>query len=70
MTGFDVKLDDCVIHVSDWEQSNPFYCEVLGATLVDRGGGTWAYRFGGEQLNVHESRVKPDPVARGPRRSG
>lgn len=40
------KLDHCVIHVSDWERSNVFYREVLGAELVDRGAGTWAYRFG------------------------
>jgi catechol 2,3-dioxygenase-like lactoylglutathione lyase family enzyme len=39
---------------------------VLGAVLVDRGGGTWVYRFGGEQLNVHGPGVKPDPVARQP----
>jgi catechol 2,3-dioxygenase-like lactoylglutathione lyase family enzyme len=66
MSNIDVKFDHCVIHVSDWEQSNRFYRDVLGARLVDRGGGTWAYRFGGEQLNVHGPGVKPDPVARVP----
>lgn len=66
MTDIDVKIDHCVIHVSDWERSNLFYRDVLGAVLVDRGGGTWAYRFGGEQLNVHGPGVKPDPVARQP----
>ena len=60
------KLDHCVIHVSDWERSNAFYGGVLGGDLVDRGGGTWAYRFGAEQLNVHGPGVKPHPVARNP----
>lgn len=60
------KLDHCVIHVSDWERSNPFYRDVLGAELIDRGGGTWAYRFGDEQLNVHGPGVDPHPVARIP----
>ena len=56
-------LDHCVIHVSDWERSNPFYRDVLGAELVPRGAG-WAYRFSGHQLNVHGPGVDPQPVAR------
>jgi hypothetical protein len=60
------KLDHCVIHVSDWARSNAFYGGVLEGELVDRGGGTWAYRFGAEQLNVHGPGVKPHPVARNP----
>jgi catechol 2,3-dioxygenase-like lactoylglutathione lyase family enzyme len=60
------KLDHCVIHVSDWGRSNAFYGQVLEGELVDRGGGTWAYRFGGEQLNVHGPGVTPHPVARNP----
>ena len=40
------KLDHCVIHVTDWSRSNAFYRDVLGAELVDRGNGAWAYRFG------------------------
>ena len=60
------KLDHCVIHVSNWEVSNPFYREVLGAELIDRGRGTWAYRFGSEQLNVHGPGVSAEPVARIP----
>ena len=47
-----VKLDHCVIHVSDWERSNIFYRDVLGAELVKREVG-WAYRFGDTQLNLH-----------------
>jgi catechol 2,3-dioxygenase-like lactoylglutathione lyase family enzyme len=60
------KLDHCVIHVSNWERSNRFYRDVLGAELIDRGAGTWAYRFGTEQLNVHGPGADPDPVARIP----
>jgi catechol 2,3-dioxygenase-like lactoylglutathione lyase family enzyme len=58
-----VKLDHCVIAVSDWEASNPFYRDVLGAEVVTRGAG-YAYRFGTEQLNVHGPGVDADPVAR------
>lgn len=61
-----VKLDHCVIHISDWEISNSFYRDVLGAELVDRGHGTWAYLFGTEQLNVHGPGVSAEPVARIP----
>ena len=32
------KLDHCVIHVSDWERSNAFYRDVMGAELVQRDG--------------------------------
>lgn len=60
------KFDHCVIHISDWERSNSFYRDVVGAELIDRGDGTWAYRFGDEQLNVHGPRVHPHPVARVP----
>jgi catechol 2,3-dioxygenase-like lactoylglutathione lyase family enzyme len=66
VSGLLAKLDHCVIHVSDWTISNPFYRDVLGAELIDRGGGTWAYRFGNEQLNVHGPAVVADPVARIP----
>ena len=58
-----IRLDHCVIHISDWQRSNPFYRDVMGAELVDRGGGTWAYRFGDAQLNVHGPGVEPHPVA-------
>ena len=58
-----VELDHCVIHVTDWERSNAFYRDVVGVTLVDRGGGTWAYRLGDQQLNVHGPGVDADPVA-------
>jgi catechol 2,3-dioxygenase-like lactoylglutathione lyase family enzyme len=61
-----VKLDHCVIHVSDWDQSNRFYRDVLGAELVERRGNAWAYRFGSEQLNVHGPGVDAHPLAREP----
>ncbi len=60
-----VKLDHCVIHVSDWERSNAFYTQVLGAELVRRPVG-YAYRFGDKQLNVHGPGVQPAEVARLP----
>lgn len=59
------KLDHCVIHVSDWERSNAFYRDVLGAELVQREAG-FAYRFGDKQLNVHGRGVRPAEVARLP----
>src|SRR4029453_4481385 len=58
-----VQLDHCVIHVADWERSNRFYGEVMGAELVRRPVG-WAYRFGDMQLNVHGPGVTPAEVAR------
>jgi catechol 2,3-dioxygenase-like lactoylglutathione lyase family enzyme len=58
----DARLDHCVIAVSDWERSNSFYRDVLGAELVARGAG-WAYRFGGQQLNVHGPGVISGPDA-------
>lgn len=61
-----VKLDHCVIHVSEWERSNRFYRDVLGAELVERGGSGCAYRFGSEQLNVHGPGVDAHPLAREP----
>jgi catechol 2,3-dioxygenase-like lactoylglutathione lyase family enzyme len=48
-----IRLDHCVIAVSDWEVSNRFYRDVVGAELVEHGAGRWAYRLGDTQLNVH-----------------
>ena len=64
-----VQLDHCVIHVSDWERSNKFYQDVLGAELVQRPVG-WAYRFGDKQLNVHGPGVQPAEAARFPVQPG
>lgn len=66
-----VKLDHCVIAVSDWKRSTTFYQSVLGAEVVDHPGGHVAYRFGDQQLNVHGpdldigSLVARPPVAPG-----
>src|ERR1700683_2567575 len=59
------RLDNWVIHVTNWERSNAFYTTVLGADLVARPAG-YAYRFGDKQLNVHGPGVKPAEVARLP----
>ena len=52
-----------MIAVSDWERSNAFYRDVLGAELVELGSGRWAYRFGDQQLNVHGPGTVAEPVA-------
>jgi catechol 2,3-dioxygenase-like lactoylglutathione lyase family enzyme len=64
-----VKLDHCVVHVSDWARSNDFYARVLGAEVLPRGPG-FAYRFGDTQLNLHGPGVDAVPVARDPVRPG
>jgi catechol 2,3-dioxygenase-like lactoylglutathione lyase family enzyme len=62
-------LDHCVIHVTDWERSNAFYRDVIGAQVIPREPG-YVYRLGDRQLNVHGPRVEPHPVARDPVRPG
>ena len=64
-----VDLDHCVIHITDWERSNAFYRDVIGAEVIERGSG-YAYRLGQRQLNVHGPGVEPHPVARDPVRPG
>jgi catechol 2,3-dioxygenase-like lactoylglutathione lyase family enzyme len=64
-----VTLDHCVVHVSDWDRSNAFYRDVLGAEVVPVGAG-FAYRFGTTQLNLHGPGLSPTPVARLPVRPG
>ncbi|MEQ1607584.1 MAG: VOC family protein [Hyphomonadaceae bacterium] len=64
-----VSLDHCVIKTTDWERSNTFYRDVMGATLIERPSG-WAYRFGDRQLNVHGPGVAPAEVARLPVQPG
>jgi catechol 2,3-dioxygenase-like lactoylglutathione lyase family enzyme len=60
-----VKIDHCVIHVSDWERANQFYGAVLGAEIVSRQDG-FAYKFGDFLLNCHGPGVVPKAVARIP----
>ncbi len=64
-----VKLDHCVVHVSDWERSNAFYAQVLGAEIVTQ-GARFAYRFGDTQFNLHGPGVAPGQGARLPVQPG
>ena len=64
-----ITLDHSVIHVSDWQRSNAFYGDVLGAEVRAVGSG-WVYRFGRQQLNVHGPGVHAEPVARLPVQPG
>jgi catechol 2,3-dioxygenase-like lactoylglutathione lyase family enzyme len=50
---FGLRIDHCVIAVSDWARSNAFYRDVLGAEIEQRDGWSGRYRFGDWQLNVH-----------------
>jgi catechol 2,3-dioxygenase-like lactoylglutathione lyase family enzyme len=65
-----VRLDHCVVAVSDWERSNRFYVDVLGAELVELAYGRSAYRFGDQQLNIHGPGSTPHPRAADPVRPG
>jgi len=65
-----LTLDHVVVAVSDWECSNRFYCDVLGAELVELTYGRFAYRFGSQQLNVHGPGAAPSPRAVDPVRPG
>ena len=60
-----IRLDHCVIHVSDWERSNAFYRDVIGAEIVPHGDG-YMYRLGDRQLNCHGPGVDGHPNARLP----
>jgi catechol 2,3-dioxygenase-like lactoylglutathione lyase family enzyme len=64
-----VKLDHCVIHVSDWDRSNAFYRDVIGAEVI-RAGSRWVYRFGDTQLNLHGPGLDAAPVAKLPVQPG
>jgi catechol 2,3-dioxygenase-like lactoylglutathione lyase family enzyme len=48
-----LALDHCVIAVSDWDRSNAFYRDVLGAEIVQRNETFAHYVFGEWHLNVH-----------------
>jgi catechol 2,3-dioxygenase-like lactoylglutathione lyase family enzyme len=54
-----LSFDHTVIHIADWDRSNTFYRDVLGAELIrnpeakENPVGGWTYRFGTQQLNVH-----------------
>ena len=57
------SLDHVVIAVSDWERSNAFYRDVLGAEVLELTRGRWAYRLENTQLNVHGPGSTPEPDA-------
>jgi catechol 2,3-dioxygenase-like lactoylglutathione lyase family enzyme len=64
-------IDHVVIAVSDWERSNAFYRDVVGADVVGLDDPPrWRYRFGDQQLNVHGPGMDPQPVARIPAEPG
>jgi catechol 2,3-dioxygenase-like lactoylglutathione lyase family enzyme len=64
-------LDHVVIAVSEWERSNTFYRDVVGADVVGLDDPPrWRYRFGDQQLNVHGPGMEPQPVARIPAEPG
>jgi catechol 2,3-dioxygenase-like lactoylglutathione lyase family enzyme len=64
-------VDHIVIAVSDWERSNAFYRDVLGAEIVPLGPDRFAYAFGDQRLNVHGPGTDVgDLVARDPVRPG
>jgi catechol 2,3-dioxygenase-like lactoylglutathione lyase family enzyme len=66
-----VDLDHCVIAVTDWDRSNRFYRDVIGAKIVMVAEQRWAYRLAGTQLNVHGPGIDlSDNVARLPVQPG
>jgi catechol 2,3-dioxygenase-like lactoylglutathione lyase family enzyme len=65
-----VKLDHCVVHVTDWGRSNAFYADVLGADVIEVEPGRYAYRFGECQLNLHGPGVNAVPLAAKPVQPG
>lgn len=56
-----LALDHAVIAVSDWERSDAFYRDMLGAEIMPLGYGRRAYRLAGVQLNVHGPDSTPHP---------
>jgi len=60
------RLDHTVLKVSDWERSDAFYADVLGAEVVELPLGRRAYRFGDVQLNVHGPGSTPHPLPADP----
>jgi catechol 2,3-dioxygenase-like lactoylglutathione lyase family enzyme len=66
MANLPTSLDHCVIHVSDWEVSRAFYTHVIGAVAVPGPKGSYAFRLGDQQVNVHGPGETGNPVARLP----
>jgi len=67
LTPMGMRLDHVVIAVSDWERSNRFYADVIGADVVEISRGRYGYRLAdGQQLNVHGPGSSPVPRAYDP----
>ncbi len=56
------RLDHCVLRVCDWERSDAFYGDVVGATVRDLPFGRRAYVLANAQLNVHGPGSTPQPL--------
>ena len=65
----NIRLDHSVLHVSDWEVSDAFYRDVMGAEVMSRGAGFF-YRFGAQQLNLYGPGLTPTPLSRLPVQPG
>src|SRR3954452_13942726 len=61
-----VDLDHSVLAVSDWDRSNAFYRDVLGAEVIELASGRYAYRYATTQLNVHGPGEPASELARIP----
>jgi catechol 2,3-dioxygenase-like lactoylglutathione lyase family enzyme len=61
-----IDLDHSVLAVSNWDRSNAFYRDVLGAEIIPLESGRYAYRFGITQLNVHGPGEPASELARIP----
>jgi catechol 2,3-dioxygenase-like lactoylglutathione lyase family enzyme len=65
-----VGIDHVVIGVTDWERSDRFYRDIVGAELVELPRGRYAYRVGDTQLNVHGPGAAPTPLPTKPVQPG
>jgi catechol 2,3-dioxygenase-like lactoylglutathione lyase family enzyme len=63
MNPLSLKLDHCVIAVSDPERSDAFYRDVLGAEVIKLGAEYRVYRIGDRQLSVHTPGLEKDPAS-------
>jgi catechol 2,3-dioxygenase-like lactoylglutathione lyase family enzyme len=61
-----LDLDHSVLAVSDWDRSNAFYRDILGAEVIELPSGRYAYRFAATQLNVHGPGEPASELARIP----
>ena len=55
------RIDHFAIGVSDWTRSNSFWCDIVGAELVELPRGLFAYRFGEQLITVHGPGSAPQP---------